>query len=225
MICPHCTISIHEAWHRSVVYTKDEKGNQYGTLWRVQYMSCPECRKSILRLGTMKIQGNNMPPADPSTWLLIHPTGSARAPVPKEVPPSIASDYTEAAKVLQFSPKASAALSRRCLQSVLREEGYTQKDLSKQIDAVLAETVGSKTLPSSVHMIVDTVRNFGNFAAHKITDQTTLQLIDVEPAEAEFCLDVLDSVFDHYYVKPAQAIAVKAALDAKLAAANKPPTK
>jgi hypothetical protein len=74
-------------------------------------------------------------------------------------------------------------------------------------------------------MIVDTVRNFGNFAAHTITDQTTLQIIDVEPEEADYCLDVLDSVFDHYYVKPAQAKAIKAALNEKLMAAKKPPVK
>jgi hypothetical protein len=72
---------------------------------------------------------------------------------------------------------------------------------------------------------VDTIRNLGNFAAHKITDQTTLQIIDVEPTEAEYCLDVLDAVFDHYYVKPAQAKAIKDALNTKLAAAKKPPIK
>lgn len=100
-----------------------------------------------------------------------------------------------------------------------------QKDLAQQIDAVLAEPDARKALPSGVHLIVDAIRNFGNFAAHKITDQTTLQVIDVEPAEADYCLDVLDSIFDHYYVKPAQAKAIKAALDVKLAAAKKPPAK
>jgi uncharacterized protein DUF4145 len=141
------------------------------------------------------------------------------------VPPEIAADYNEAASVLHLSPKASAALSRRCLQVVLQHAGYTQKDLAKQIDAVLAEQDASKNLPSSLRIIVDAVRNFGNFAAHKITDQTTLQLIDVEPAEAEYCLDVLDAVFDHYYVKPVHAQTIRDALNEKLAAANKPAVK
>jgi hypothetical protein len=74
-------------------------------------------------------------------------------------------------------------------------------------------------------MTLDTIRNFGNFSAHHITDQTTLQVIDVEDYEAEYCLDILDAVFDHYYVKPAEALRKKAALNAKLAAAKKPPTK
>jgi hypothetical protein len=47
----------------------------------------------------------------------------------------------------------------------------------------------------------------------------------VEPGEAEWCLEILEEMFDHYYVKPEQAKARKAALDAKLLAAGKPPSK
>jgi hypothetical protein len=222
MKCPHCTISIHQSWFATQVLTSHD-GTTALTTWRIQMMTCPECTKSILRYGQAQVAQNYV--KEPSVWHQFYPRGSSRPPVPATVPPHIAADYNEAAKVLHLSPKASAALSRRCLQTVLAEAGYKQKDLSKQIDAVIAETDGSKTLPSSVHMIVDTVRNFGNFAAHTITDQTTLQIIDVEPEEADYCLDVLDSVFDHYYVKPAQAKAIKAALNEKLTAAKKPPVK
>jgi Domain of unknown function (DUF4145) len=223
MKCPHCTISIHESWTSTQIFTTGENGTTVNSLWRVQCMICPGCKKIILRSGFCQTGPNWI--KDPESWVQFYPSGSSRPPLSKEIPPDMASDYSEAAKVLHLSPKASAALSRRCLQSVLRDAGYTQKDLSKQIDAVLAETDARKGLPSGVHMIVDAIRNFGNFAAHKITDQTTLQIIDVEPAEAEYCLDVLDAVFDHYYVKPAQARAVKDALDAKLTAAKKPLTK
>ena len=58
-----------------------------------------------------------------------------------------------------------------------------------------------------------------------MTDQSTLQVIAVEQGEAEWCLDILEEMFDHYYVKPAQAAVRKAALDAKLAAAGKPHSK
>jgi hypothetical protein len=184
-------------------------------------MECPQCAEDIIRLVSLS-------PANLATTVSdrqIYPAGSNRGPVPKEVPPDIAADYTEAALTLSLSPKASAALSRRCLQSVLRGAGYAQHDLAKQIDAVLAEQDTTKALPSGVHSIVDAIRNFGNFSAHKITDQNTLQVIDVQPHEADFCLDILDAVFDHYYVKPAQAAKMRADLNAKLAAANKPPAK
>ncbi|WP_457663909.1 DUF4145 domain-containing protein [Sinorhizobium medicae] len=122
--------------------------------------------------------------------------------------------------VLSISPKASAALSRRCLQAVLRAHGYKTKDLAKEIDLLLHETDPTKAIPQSLRTVVDAVRNFGNFSAHPITDVTTLQIIDVQPEEAEWCLEVLDECFEHFYVRPARAAARKAALDAKLSQAG-----
>jgi hypothetical protein len=185
-------------------------------------MTCPECRKDILSIGRAPSIGIEKPPAE---WSQVYPQGSSRGPVSLDVPKPIATDYNEAATVLPYSPKASAALSRRCLQAILRQAGYTQKDLAVQIDAVLNETDARKALPTGVHTMLDAIRNFGNFSAHPITDQTTLQIIDVEDHEAEYCLDILDALFDHYYVRPEEAKRRRAALDAKLSAAGKPPSK
>jgi hypothetical protein len=212
MKCPHCRTAFHENWRHSSI----DGGSRY---WQAQALTCPECKKDTLQLG---VTDNGTYPA---TWRQIFPIGSSRAPVPTEVPGEIVADYNEAASVLPVSAKASAALARRCLQSVLREQGYAQRDLSQQIDAALNEQDTRKALPTAVHTIVDAVRNFGNFSAHRITDQTTLQLIDVEPHEAEYCLDILDALFDHYYVRPAHAHRMKTALNAKLAAARKPAAK
>jgi hypothetical protein len=107
----------------------------------------------------------------------------------------------------------------------LRQAGYSQKDLAVQISAALAEQDARKALPTGVHTMLDAIRNFGNFSAHPITDQTTLQIIDVDDHEAEYCLDILDALFDHYYVRPEDAKRKRAALDAKLAAAGKPPSR
>jgi hypothetical protein len=145
--------------------------------------------------------------------------------VPSEVSPEIADDYIEACNVLPISPKASAALARRCLQNILRAHGYKDKDLSREIDQLLNEKDPSKGIPSTLRTTIDGIRNFGNFSAHPITDVTSLQIIDVEPHEAEWCLEILEEMFDHFYVKPEQAKAKKAALDAKLKAAGKPVSK
>jgi hypothetical protein len=154
--------------------------------------------------------------------LRVYPTNTFRKPTPAETPPHIKEDYEEACRVLPISHKASAALSRRCLQAILREQGYTEKDLAKQIAALLNEPNPAKAIPTGLRQTVDVIRNFGNFSAHAISDQATLQIIPVEPGEAEWRLDILEEMFDHYYVKPAQAKARKDALDAKLAAAGKP---
>jgi len=60
---------------------------------------------------------------------------------------------------------------------------------------------------------------------HPINDKTSLQIIDVEPQEAEWCLEILEALFDYFYVAPAAAKKKKAALDAKLTAAGKPTSK
>ena len=116
-------------------------------------------------------------------------------------------------------------MSRRILQTVLMEQGYRDRDLAKQIEALLNEQDARRALPSDLHTTVDAIRNFGNFSAHPITNLTTLQVIDVEDHEAEWCLQIVSDLFDHYYVRPAVARERKAQLDTKLQAAGKPPTK
>jgi hypothetical protein len=158
-------------------------------------------------------------------WLQIYPLGANRGPVPTDVPPKIAKDYVEACNVLPISAKASAALSRRCLQNMLHAHGYKARDLAKEIDLLLNEADLRKALPHKLRETVDAIRNFGNFSAHPIDDKTTLQVIDVEPHEAEWCLETIEDLFEHFYVGPAAAKAKKAALNAKLAASGKPPAK
>jgi Domain of unknown function (DUF4145) len=108
---------------------------------------------------------------------------------------------------------------------MLHANGYKAKDLSKEIDALLNEPDPKKALPHKLRETVDGIRNFGNFAAHPIDDRTALQVIDVEEHEAEWCLEIIEDLFEHFYVGPAMAKAKKAQLDAKLAAAGKPASK
>ena len=127
--------------------------------------------------------------------------------------------------MLPISSKASAALARRCLQNMLHAHSYRARDLAKEIELLLNETHPKKALPHRLRETIDGIRNFGNFSAHPIDDKTTLQVIDVDPHEAEWCLDTIEELFEHFYVGPAMARAKKAALDAKLATAGKPPSK
>jgi hypothetical protein len=155
-------------------------------------------------------------------YVLVRPKGISRAPVPEEVPTDIAQDYSEACLVLADSPKASAALSRRCLQNLLRSVASVKPgNLSNEIQQV----IDSGKLPSGISDNIDAVRNIGNFAAHPIKSESTGQLVSVEPHEAEWNLEVLESLFDHYYVQPARAKKQRDALNKKLQDAKKPPMK
>jgi Domain of unknown function (DUF4145) len=121
--------------------------------------------------------------------------------------------------VLADSEKASAALSRRCLQHLLREKAGVKKgDLATEIQMVL----DSKQLPSHLAEDLDAIRVVGNFAAHPIKSAQTGEIVEVEPQEAEWLLNVLEQLFDFYFVQPALAKAKRDALNAKLQGAGKP---
>jgi len=236
MDCPHCGKAFHDSWSQVSILTIRDAPVQPGDGslvalrpcidWKANATVCPACQNPTIILEQFRYDGipNTMPRAIGAP-LRAYPTNTFRKPTPKEVPAHIKEDYEEACRVLPISQKASAALSRRCLQAILQEQGYTQRDLAKQIDALLNESNSAKAIPTALRQTVDVIRNFGNFSTHPVTDQTTLQIIPVEPGEAEWCLDILEEMFDNYYVKPAEAKARKAALDAKLAAAGKPRSK
>jgi hypothetical protein len=154
--------------------------------------------------------------------ILVRPRAGARAPCPSEVPADIAEDYKEACLVLADSPKASAALSRRCLQHLLRMAADVKHgDLSREIQQVL----DAHSLPSHLADAIDAIRNIGNFGTHPLKDKDTGAILPVEPGEAEWNLDVLEQLFDHYYVAPAATKKRRDVLNEKLAAAGKPPMK
>jgi hypothetical protein len=125
----------------------------------------------------------------------------------------------EAAAVLTVSPKASAALSRRCLQRLLREVAQvTPGDLAGEIQAV----IDSRKLPSDLADDIDAIRAVGNIAAHPIKSKTTGVIVDVEPGEAELTIQVLEELFDWYFVRPVRRAEQRSAINQKLQEAGKP---
>jgi hypothetical protein len=212
MQCPHCLVHFHDHWTHAWV-----EAGQYHVA-RVQATRCPNCDNATIMLAT------NLTVDHPPVTM-VFPRGHSRAPVPSEVPAGIAEDYLEACETLAISPKASAALSRRCLQAMLHGHGYKGRDLAVEIQMLLDEKDTTKAIPVTLRQTIDAIRHFGNFSAHPITDVTSLQIINVEPHEAEQSLEVVEEMFQHFYVQPALAKKRKAALDAKLASAGKGPSK
>jgi hypothetical protein len=228
MKCLHClTDFFPENCSGSIEFAKDplafpssEKSDSTTAHFGYSTATCPSCKGAHIALSGKT--GNGFPVH--RTWWAF-PRSGAYPPPPPQVPDGIATDYREANEVLAISAKASAALSRRCLQAILTAAGYNHRNLADQVQMAIDETSAAKALPPSLRDSLDAIRNFGNFSAHPITDQTTLQIIDVEDGEAEWCLELLADMFDHYYVRPAVAAERRAALAAKLSAAGKPPMK
>ena len=223
MKCPHCLVEFHPQVEWKYL-GKDSKGN-----WLIERYVCPnpKCKRQILYLvqGTPEFVKGTPTIGSVQRWgepLMVYPKGSNRPPVPPEVPPEFGSDYREACLVLADSPKASAALSRRSLEGILREKaGANPSNLAHEIEDVL----GRNVLPSYIAEMVDAVRNVGNFATHPNKSKQTGEVIDVEVGEADLNLDVLEALLDFYFVLPARAAEKKAAINQKLQDAGKPQMK
>jgi len=205
MKCPHCLENFFEAWEKQIT-DSDNEG-----VWWIEHCICPSCNKVIIRL-----LNRNVPK------YLVRPKSVSRSPLSPEVPGEFSEDYKEACLVLSDSPKASAALSRRCLQNLLREKAKTtRKDLADQIQEVLDKNL----FPSHLSEGLDAVRNIGNFAVHTIKSKTTGEIVDVEAGEAEWDLDILEGLFDFYFVQPALLKKKKDQLNQKLGDVGKPAMK
>ncbi len=140
--------------------------------------------------------------------------------VEPKVPSAYKEEFVEASLTLRFSPKASAALSRRLLQRVLRERfSIEHRGLAQEIDAFLQHT----GVPSHLAEAVDAVRNVGNFAAHPVKDTNTGEIVEVELGEAEWLLEVVESLFDFSFVQPNRLTERKKKLNEKLRSVGRPP--
>ena len=219
MKCPHCTTDFHDT-EKQYFVGEDSQGK-----WGIGVCRCSACKALIMRLFCAD---EYYPPPNPNGFMgetisyLIRPKIASRPPVPPEVPKAYGDDYKEACLVLADSPKASAALGRRCLQHLLRGEAEVKhQDLFNEIQ----EVINRGTLPSHIVEGLDAVRNIGNFAAHPMKSQSTGDIVPVEPGEAEWNLDVIESLFDFCFVAPAKTKARKDALNKKLKDAGKPPVK
>jgi hypothetical protein len=181
--------------------------------WGIEEQNCPSCGRKIIRLACARING---PIVDSYH---VYPRRALRQPLSPDVPELFSNDYLEACNVFDASAKASAALSRRCLQNIIREHFKMHKsDLSKEID----ELLNSKQLPTHLAQTVDAIRGIGNFAAHPIKSTNTGEIIDVESGEAEWSLDTLEGLFDFCFVQPAILQRKRDELNKKLTDAGKP---
>jgi len=71
-------------------------------------------------------------------------------------------------------------------------------------------------------MEMDGIRAIGNLASHPIKDADSGVVVDVEEGEAEWNLDVLDDLFDQYFIKGAKRKQRIEAANKKLKDAGKP---
>ena len=125
--CPYCDrdTTISDSNYSHSHFTQDIKSEDGYRYFQSFIVVCPnpECTKFTLALtmfeykrdiGDRWVAGKAL-----QTWNLIPP--STAKVFPDDVPKAIRDDYLEATLIRDLSPKASATLSRRCLQGIIRD--------------------------------------------------------------------------------------------------------
>ena len=200
--CLHCFKEIPNSW---VVGYSERDGNERTITFAV--LTCPLCQRTAAKLVLVPTEGSR-------EEMVVFPLGNAR-PVPPQVPKKYASEFIEASRTLSVSPKASAALSRRCLQLLLEDIGkVTKRQLSDQIQ----EAIASGSLPAMLRERLSVLRELGNFGAHPIKGEHPGEIVDVELNEAEWCLDTIADLFDYWFVRPVEEKRLLDEFNAKLKA-------
>lgn len=181
----------------SVEYHKFNNGNRYGNkLVGTTIIVCPngDCKEYSLRVSLHETHFlyNKWQVDDvEKSWQLI-PTSIAKV-FPDYIPKAILSDYSEACLIRDLSPKASATLSRRCLQGIIRD--YWKISKARLVDEI--EAIKDKVDPLTWKAI-DAIRHVGNIGAHMEKDINLI--IDVDPQEAGLLIGLIEMLIKDWYV-------------------------
>ena len=96
--------------------------------------------------------------------------------------------------ILNLSPKASATLSRRCLQGMIRDFWQISKNrLVDEIDAL------KEMVDPSTKLVLDALLKLGNIGAHPEKDINLI--VDIEPNEALKLLKFIELLMQKWYIE------------------------
>ncbi|WP_325437229.1 DUF4145 domain-containing protein [Pseudomonas nitroreducens] len=196
--CPFCNhnATIAEANYSASRFDFNDN-NKYGyqavKIWSITCPN-PECAEYQLSASLhdrATVQGSLKVLPEKKSWKLI-PSSFAKN-LPNYVPRAIVEDYNEACAIRELSPKASATLSRRCIQGMIRDFFAVKKGrLIDEIDAI-KEKVDPATWAA-----IDAVRQIGNIGAHMEKDINVI--VDVDPEEAQLLISLIETLISDWYV-------------------------
>jgi hypothetical protein len=196
--CPYCNhdTTINDNNFSSTISRLQIDNNDGYRQLNVEWIVCPneECNKHTLSALLFDLQWvpNVWRKGDfIKQWNLI-PQSQARV-FPDYVPQAIRTDYEEACVIKDLSPKASATLSRRCLQGMIRDfHGVKEKNLYLEIDAI-KDKVDPLTWKS-----IDATRKIGNIGAHMEKDINLI--VDVDSNEASLLINLIEVLIKDWYI-------------------------
>ena len=206
--CPYCQrkVVLQEAdiQENAIVFKFSNERIKHGStgVWLVSY-ACPnpDCRELSIAASWEKLVPHLAKishfvaesPTEPLVTWQLRPESSAK-PQPDYIPSQIVEDYYESCRIRDLSPKASATLSRRCLQGMIRDFWNVKgkRNLYQEIEAI------KEKVDTSTWEAIDVVRSVGNIGAHMEKDVDLI--IPVEPREAQLLIGLIEMLFHEWYV-------------------------
>ena len=220
MRCPYCSREIHLTLDEHPAYEYDRV--QGSSAVGVANGFCPSCRGFVVvvRSGELQAWGEGRKRlANVASDSVVYPQFASARELEREVPEAYRNTFAEAERVLAISANASAALGRRLLQHVLRENyGIKEASLRKEIDNFISE----EAPPSYLAQALAGVGHVGNFGAYPSKDLNTGDIAEAGPGEAEWLLDTLEALFDFAFVRPLRLAEMKRQTNEKLKRLGRP---
>ncbi len=198
--CPYCRqIATIKSDNLSYDLHTFDHNNKLGCIGISSVVTvCPnsKCREFTITAALYNVDsrgGSWRPVGNPILRWQLKPQSSAK-PFPDYIPAPILQDYQEACLICDLSPKASATLSRRCLQGIIRDFWRISK--ARLIDEI-DELKGK--VDSTTWKAIDAVRSIGNIGAHMEKDINLI--VDVEPDEADLLLRLIEVLLEEWYIR------------------------
>lgn len=186
---------------------------------RLQTIVCRNCNEFFSTLGLYRAQVHNGQPQryghnskvitnHAYRELMVYPLHVEESYDADLVLAAINQDLQEASAIVDLSPRASAVLSRRIVQSVMRDfyEVGKHKDLHSEIEAA------RNKMPEALYEALMSIKSLGNIGAHPERDIDLIVTVDGE--EAALLLSVVRYLIESTYIKRADEERRLAALKA-----------
>ena len=146
--CPHCgTLSLmhyHTISYQGYTMVSSKSGIDNHGDCSIHVATCQNCKKKTIWVDNV----------------YVYPDIVAEE-ANLDMPESVKQLYNEAGSIYSKSPRAACALLRLAIERLCNELGETDRDISKNIGALV-----DKGLPKFVQQALDVVRVVGNKAVH-----------------------------------------------------------
>ncbi|MEN6465823.1 MAG: DUF4145 domain-containing protein [Syntrophaceae bacterium] len=154
---------------------------------------CPNelCRQRAISLRIVQLNNRAQEMHTLFSWQLL-PESEAKT-FPDYIPEKLRGEYQEACLLKAKSPRASAVISRKCIQAILRDfYGVSGPSLADEIDSLKGK------MDNTAWQAIGIARQFGNIDSYLNEDVNLL--LDVQPDEASLLIWLTETLFEEFYI-------------------------